>query len=145
MYVPIIAPAAELPDWAARSINLADPRLGAAGLACSDDFFAPLSRMLDPQPAQFIPGKYDDNGKWMDGWETRRKRTTGHDWAIVRLGRRGRIAGFDVDTSHFTGNYAPAAMIEATETDSDVRIDNMKAFTRRALEFLEKTLLEARA
>ena len=89
MYVPIIAPAAELPDWAARSINLADPRLGAAGLACSDDFFAPLSRMLDPQPAQFIPGKYDDNGKWMDGWETRRKRTTGHDWAIVRLGLKG--------------------------------------------------------
>jgi allantoicase len=115
----LIAPAAELPDWAARSINLADPRLGAAGLACSDDFFAPLSRMLDPQPAQFIPGKYDDNGKWMDGWETRRKRTTGHDWAIVRLGRRGRIVGFDVDTSHFTGNYAPAVMIEATVCHSD--------------------------
>ncbi len=115
----LIAPAAELPDWARRGINLADPRLGAAGLACSDEFFAPLARMLDPQPAQFITGKYDDNGKWMDGWETRRKRTGGHDWAIVKLARRGRIFGFDVDTSHFTGNYAPAVMIEATVSNSD--------------------------
>ncbi len=114
-----IAAPADLPDWARRATNLGDARLGACGLLASDEFFAPLERMLNPQPAVFIPGKYDSNGKWMDGWETRRKRTVGHDWSIIRLGRRGRIFGFDVDTSHFTGNFAPAVSIEATDCPSD--------------------------
>jgi len=113
------ASAPALPDWARCATNLADPRLGAAPLAASDEFFAPLARMLNPEPAEFIPGKYDDHGKWMDGWETRRKRSPGHDWALVKLGRRGTIRGFDVDTSHFTGNYPPAASIEATNCASD--------------------------
>lgn len=114
-----IAEPAILPDWALRSVDLANPRIGAQALYASDDFFAEVARMLNPEPAQFIPGKYDDNGKWMDGWETRRKRTTGHDWCFVKLGRKGTIRGFDVDTSHFTGNYAPAVSIEATVSDSD--------------------------
>jgi len=116
---PIVAIAAELPDWARRAVNLANPRIGAKAICATDEFFAPLERMLDPAPAMFVPGKYDANGKWMDGWETRRKRVAGHDWAIVKLGRRGRIAGFDVDTSHFTGNYAPAISIEGTLSASD--------------------------
>ncbi|MFP3615562.1 allantoicase, partial [Paraburkholderia sp. SIMBA_050] len=82
-------------------------------LEASDDFFAPKDRMLNPEPAVFIPGKYDDHGKWMDGWETRRKRTTGYDWCIVKLARPGVIKGVDIDTSHFTGNFPPAASIEA--------------------------------
>ncbi|MDD3327800.1 MAG: allantoicase [Zoogloea sp.] len=116
---PIFAPAAELPDWARLSVDLASPRLGARALGASDDFFAEVGRMLDPAPAQFVPGKYDTNGKWMDGWESRRKRTAGHDWALVKLGVKGVIRGFDVDTSHFTGNYPPAVSIEATVSASD--------------------------
>ena len=111
--------ATDLPRWAQTSINLADARLGARAITASDEFFAPLSRMLNPEPAVFIPGKYDENGKWMDGWETRRKRVMGHDWSIIKLGRKGVIRGFDVDTSHFTGNYAPAVSIEATCSHSD--------------------------
>ncbi len=116
---PLIAPATELTHWATRAINLADPRLGAQALACSDDFFAPMARMLNPEPACFIPGKYDDNGKWMDGWESRRKRVAGHDWCIVKLGCPGTVAGFDLDTSFFTGNYPPAAQIEGCPAGSD--------------------------
>lgn len=101
------------PAFVRQFINLAHPKLGAAGLFATDEFFAPLSRMLNPEPAQFIPGKYDDHGKWMDGWETRRKRSNGHDWAIVQLGLPGVIHGVDIDTSHFTGNYPPAASIDA--------------------------------
>ncbi|SME92110.1 allantoicase [Pseudogulbenkiania subflava] len=115
----IIAPAAELPDWARRSVDLANPRLGAQALYASDDFFAEVSRMLNPEPAQFVPGKFDENGKWMDGWESRRKRVAGHDWALVKLGVKGVIRGFDVDTSHFTGNYPPAVSIEATVSATD--------------------------
>ncbi len=116
---PVFAPPAELPEWAARAVNLANPRLGARALGASDDFFAEVGRMLNPDPAAFVPGKYDTNGKWMDGWESRRKRVAGHDWALVKLGVKGVIRGFDVDTSHFTGNYPPAVSIEATVSASD--------------------------
>lgn len=100
------------PEFTRRYPNLADPRLEARTLACSDDFFAEMARMLNPEPAVFIPGKYDTNGKWMDGWESRRKRVNGHDWCVLKLGRAGILKGVDIDTSHFTGNYPPAAAIE---------------------------------
>lgn len=103
----------DMPGFAAGAINLASARLGAVGIASSDEFFAPLSRMLEDRPAEFDPDLYDDNGKYMDGWESRRKRVPGHDWAIVRLAMPGRIFGFDVDTRFFTGNYPPACSIEA--------------------------------
>jgi allantoicase len=103
----------DAPDFTRRYLNLADPRLGAEAMLASDDFFAPKERMLNPEPAIFIPGKYDEHGKWMDGWETRRKRVAGHDWCIVRLGHAGVIKGVDLDTSHFTGNYPAAASIDA--------------------------------
>lgn len=93
-------------------IDLAQPRLGGEVVFATDDFFADKSRLIDPAEPVFIPGKYDDNGKWMDGWESRRKRVPGHDWAIVRLGVPGRIAGFEIDTRHFTGNYPPRASID---------------------------------
>jgi allantoicase len=111
MALPILDPNA--PEFTRRYVNLADPRLGARALEASDEFFAPKERMLDPEPAVFVPGKYDDNGKWMDGWETRRKRTTGYDWCVVKLARSGVVKGLDIDTSHFTGNFPPAASVEA--------------------------------
>ncbi len=105
----------DAPDFVRRHVNLADARLGAQALAASDDFFAAKERMLNPAPAEFVPGKYDTNGKWMDGWESRRRRGPGHDWCIVKLARPGWVHGFDLDTSHFTGNFPPAASVEACE------------------------------
>ncbi|MDQ7989832.1 MAG: allantoicase [Candidatus Dactylopiibacterium sp.] len=101
------------PAFTRRYPNLADPRLGAEAIAASDEFFAPRGRMLEPQEPVFIPGKYDEHGKWMDGWESRRKRVAGHDWCVVRLARAGRLFGVDIDTRHFTGNYPPGASLEA--------------------------------
>ena len=101
-------------------INLAHPRLGAKTVFVTDDFFAPCERMLNPAPAVFVPGKFDDNGKWMDGWESRRKRVEGYDYCIVRLGRPGVIRGVDIDTSHFRGNHPPAASIDACLCDDDL-------------------------
>jgi len=103
-----------------RAINLANPRLGASVTYATDDFFADKSRLIDPAEPVFIDGKYDENGKWMDGWESRRKRTPGHDFCIIKLGQAGVIQGVDIDTSHFTGNYPPGAMIEACVSDEDV-------------------------
>ncbi|HUV20755.1 MAG TPA: allantoicase [Gammaproteobacteria bacterium] len=114
-----------IPEFIHQWINLAQPRLGAEIVSCSDDFFAACSRMLSPAAAQFIEGKFDDNGKWMDGWETRRRRDGGYDNAIVRLGLAGEIKGIDIDTTHFTGNYPPAAALEAcySETAADENSD----------------------
>src|SRR3546814_669747 len=117
MALPAIDP--DAPEFTRRHVNLADARLGAVALACSDDFFAAMARMLNPEPAVFIPGKYDSNGKWMDGWESRRKRVAGHDWCIVRLARPGRLHGVDLDTSHFTGNFPPATSLEGCFCDGD--------------------------
>lgn len=117
MALPQIDPAA--PAFVRRLVNLADGRLGAEALSCSDDFFAAKERMLNPEPAVFIAGKYDEHGKWMDGWESRRKRGPGHDWCIVRLARPGRLLGVDLDTSHFTGNYPPAVSLQACYSDAD--------------------------
>jgi allantoicase len=108
-----------LPDFARLWIDLAQPRLGGAAIEASDEFFAPKERILNPEPAVFIPGKYDDNGKWMDGWESRRKRGEGHDHCTIRLGRPGVIKGVDIDTSHFTGNFPPAASLDACNSASD--------------------------
>ncbi len=110
-------PAAE--ELARRWIDLAHPRMGTEVTFATDDFFAPRERLISPDPPIFVPGKYDDHGKWMDGWESRRKRTPGHDWCQIRLGQRGRIRAFDIDTSFFTGNYAPEAMIEAWDGEGD--------------------------
>ena len=113
----------DAPDFVHRCVNLADPRLGAKALSATDEFFAPTERMLSRDAAVFIAGKYDANGKWMDGWETRRRRAPGHDSCVIRLGLPGAIRGFDIDTSHFTGNYPPAASIEACLCDGDPAAD----------------------
>lgn len=94
-------------------INLAADRLGAKAIACTDDFFAEMENLVKPGRGIFIADKYTDRGKWMDGWESRRKRTPGHDWCIVKLGAPGIIRGFDIDTNHFLGNHPPFASIEA--------------------------------
>jgi len=99
-------------DLRRQYVDLAQPRLGAEVVYATDDFFADKARLIDPAAPVFIPGKYDDNGKWMDGWESRRKRVPGHDWCVVKLGAQGLVAGFEIDTSHFTGNYPPGAEIE---------------------------------
>lgn len=106
-------------DFCTRYINLAQLRLGARALLASDEFFAAKERMLAPQAPMFFPDKFDDNGQWMDGWETRRKRIPGHDFCIVKLGLPGAIRGIDIDTSHFTGNYPPAASLDACHSDGD--------------------------
>ncbi|HMV70180.1 MAG TPA: allantoicase, partial [Myxococcota bacterium] len=97
--------------------NLASAELGAEVLYATDDFFAEKERMLLPSTPVFVEGLYTDHGKWMDGWESRRKRAPGHDWAIVRLGVPGRIREVDIDTSFFVGNYPPHAALEACVSD----------------------------
>jgi allantoicase len=101
--------------------DLASARVGGRAVASNDDFFAARANLLKPEPAVFIPGKFTTRGKWMDGWESRRRRTPGHDWCVVALGMRGVVRGVNIDTSHFTGNYPSHASIDAIDSTSMLR------------------------
>ena len=98
-------------------VDLAAERLGGAVLAANDEFFAPKENLLKAGEAVWIEGKYTDRGKWMDGWETRRRREPGYDWCIVRLGLPGVIRGVVVDTHYFRGNYPESCSLEACTVD----------------------------
>src|SRR5215217_3828077 len=103
------------PDFVSLA-DLASSRLGGRAIAANDDFFAPRSNLVKAEPPVFIPGKFTTRGKWMDGWESRRRRTPGHDWCVVKLGVRGIVRGVDVDTSFFTGNYPSHCSLDAIDT-----------------------------
>jgi len=102
-------------------VDLASERLGAAVVAANDEFFAPKENLIKRTAAEWREGEYTERGKWMDGWETRRRRdpSTGlgpgagdHDWCLVRLGARGIVRGLDVDTSFFKGNFPESCAID---------------------------------
>ncbi|MEQ8286247.1 allantoicase [Thalassospira sp.] len=116
----------DAPEFTRRFVNLADERLGAVAIFATDDFFADKQRMLQTADAVFYPDRYDDNGKWMDGWESRRKRVEGHDYCVVRLATSCRIFGVDIDTSHFTGNFPPAGSLEGCYCPDGDPLDNAK-------------------
>jgi allantoicase len=96
-----------------RLTDLAAERLGGKVLFATDDFFAEKENLIKSGRGIFIPDKYTDRGKWMDGWESRRKRVAGHDWCVVQLAAPGCIEGFDIDTNFFLGNHPPFASVEA--------------------------------
>jgi hypothetical protein len=105
-------------------IDLAAERFGGQVLWCTDDFFAEKENLIKPSKPIFIADKYTDRGKWMDGWESRRKRTEGHDIAVIQLGAAGVIKGFDVDTAHFLGNQPQACSIEACYAPDGLKNEN---------------------
>jgi allantoicase len=96
-------------------VDLASERLGGAVVAANDEFFAPRENLIKPESAVWIEGKYTERGKWMDGWETRRRREPGDDWCVVRLGVAGIIRGVDVDTAYFKGNFPEACAIDVCD------------------------------
>jgi len=106
-------------------IDLAQPRLGSKVIFKTDDFFASAHRIINPSTPVFKEGLFDKNGKWMDGWESRRKRTSGHDFLIIKLGKPGSINKVDVDTSHFNGNQPFMISLEGCNSKSK-NIRNLK-------------------
>jgi allantoicase len=100
-------------------IDLAAERLGGRVLAANDEFFAPAENLLKAAAPVWIADKFTDVGKWMDGWETRRRRAPGHDWCIVKLGLPGIVHGVIVDTAHFKGNYPEHCELEACTRDAN--------------------------
>ena len=94
------------------TVNLASPKLGAVVIYATDEFFASKERLISDTEPLFIPDKYDSHGKWMDGWESRRRRDGGYDYCVIKLKSAGTIVGADIDTRHFTGNHPPYASLD---------------------------------
>lgn len=92
--------------------ELSSVAIGAKVLTVSDDFFASAHDLLLVEPAQSLKGQFGPNGALYSGWESRRHNPT-FDWCIIQLGTSGSLIGFDVDTSHFNGNEAPAVSVDA--------------------------------
>ncbi|MDH3646090.1 MAG: allantoicase [Gammaproteobacteria bacterium] len=105
-------------------INLEQPRLGTRVVYATDEFFAAKERLIDAAEPVFIADKFDDHGKWMDGWESRRRRDAGHDFCIIRLGVLGNLRGVDIDTRFFTGNFPPHASLEGCICDQKMPDDD---------------------
>ena len=123
-------------------IDLASERLGGAVLYANDEFFAPKENLLKPSAPVFIEGKYTDLGKWMDGWESRRRRTPGFDWCIIRLGLPGRLRGVLVDTSHFKGNYPEQCSIDACVLDGHPDVEQLLSAETHWVEVLGQSQLK---
>src|ERR1700704_1207942 len=123
-------------------INLAAERLGGAVLFANDEFFAPKENLLKAAAPIFIEGKYTDLGKWMDGWESRRRRSPGFDWCIIRLGLPGVIRGVVVDTAHFKGHYHEQCSIEACTLDGPPDVAQLTAEATEWTELLPQSQLK---
>ena len=102
-----------LQETFAAEVDLASRWLGGSVLAASDESFGEKESLLTPTPSAFVPGTYGPRGEIVDGWETKRRREPGHDWALIRLGAAGIITAVDVDTSFFTGNFPTTCRVEA--------------------------------
>jgi allantoicase len=129
-----------MPDFT-ELIDLAAERLGGKVLHANDEFFAPKENLLKPAKPVFIEDKYTDRGKWMDGWETRRRRTPGHDWCIIRLGLPGVLRGFLVDTSFFRGNYPEQCSFEACAAPPGATIEQLESSATQWTEVLPQSAL----
>ena len=131
-------------------VDLAAERLGGSVLWATDDFFAEKENLLKPAEAVFIEGKYTDRGKWMDGWESRRKRSYAessraypeHDFCIVRLGLSGLVRGVVVDTAHFKGNYPKSCAIEGASITGHPDVSELLSPDIRWTEILPRSDLQ---
>jgi allantoicase len=100
-------------DLASQWADLASRALGGSVVYANDELFADRENLIKSEDPVFQPHTFGNKGQVMDGWETRRRRETGSDTAIVRLGCAGVVRRVVVDTSYFTGNYPPEVLVEA--------------------------------
>ena len=117
--------------------NLASPQLGTKIVFATDEWFAEAPNMLKDDPAQFDETTFTEYGKEMDGWECRRRRTEGHDWAIIQLGIPGVISAIEIDTLWFTGNFSPKASVSACYYDDRTKPDAIDALLKMRAEVIK--------
>jgi allantoicase len=123
-------------------VDLASERLGGAVVYANDDFFAPKENLLKASAPVWREGAYTERGKWMDGWESRRRRTPGFDWCLIRLGAPGRVRGVVVDTSFFRGNFPEGCSLEGCAAPANADIEDLTNESIEWFELLPQSRLE---
>jgi allantoicase len=110
-------------------IDLVSEKIGGAVVYANDDFFAPKENLIKAASPVWKEGLYTDDGKWMDGWETRRRRSPRlderFDWCIIRLGAPGEIKGVVVDTAYFRGNFPSHCSLDAAAVGAGLSVDEL--------------------
>lgn len=97
--------------------DLASRALAGSVVCANDELFAERENLILPGAPTHAAEDFGHKGKVYDGWETRRRREPGHDWAVVRLGVAGVVHGVVVDTSFFKGNYPPEISVEGASIE----------------------------
>ena len=138
---PVAAAALPAPSL----IDLAAERVGGRALVANDEFFAPKENLLKPGRGVFIDEKYTDHGKWMDGWETRRRREPGFDWVIIQLGLPGVIQAITVDTNHFRGNHPAACAVDGAALSGEPSAEQCTNPQVRWTEIVPQSALQGHA
>ena len=126
-------------------VDLASEKLGGAVLYANDEFFAPKENLLKAAAAVWKEGEYTERGKWMDGWETMRRRSPRlgeeFDWSVIRLGAPGRIRGVTVDTSFFRGNFPSHCSLDACSACPDSNVAELLGDKTHWTAVLQKSAL----
>ncbi|MGK5683835.1 allantoicase [Actinoplanes sp. URMC 104] len=107
--------------------DLASRLLGSGVVWANDELFAERENLIKPEEPSYSTYTFGHKGQVYDGWETRRRREPGHDWALVRLGVPGVVRGVVVDTAFFKGNYPPEISVEGTAMDGHPSPDELNA------------------
>jgi allantoicase len=90
------------------TVDLASAQLGGEVVACSDMHFGRRTNLIAPGESRVMA----------EGWETRRRRGPGHDWAVVRLAGEGDLHRIVVDTRLFRGNAPASCDLETAQLES---------------------------
>lgn len=107
-------------------VDLASRRMGSGVIFANDEAFAEKESLIQPHAPGFTAENFGNKGQVYDGWETRRRRDQGYDWAIIRLGTPGIIRGVVIDTAWFKGNYPPFVSVEACAIDGNPSVDEVQ-------------------
>lgn len=84
-------------------LDLAAAVNGGRVIACSDAFFSAPGNLI----------QVGDGRDMSDGWETRRRRGPGHDWAVIELAAEGLVDRLEIDTTNFKGNHPDRCAVDA--------------------------------
>jgi allantoicase len=85
------------------TVDLASQQLGARVIASSDNFYGSASVLTRPDRARTMG----------EGWETKRRRDDGNDWAVIQLAAEGLVRQVEVDTLHFKHNASSHVELRA--------------------------------
>jgi allantoicase len=117
-------------------VNLTSNSQGARVLYATDEWFATAENLLKDTPPIFDENAFCEQGKVMDGWETRRRREAGHDWCVIKLPSRAVMMGIEIDTAHFTGNQVPLISLQVADltcTEETIMVMNFPGALERLL------------